>query len=349
MKVTFVRNVNEAIDELRHDVLSTEPRYGDAWLPRNSRGGDVLELDCQMATVYEYPCERVSFSRARDANPFFHFFEALWILAGREDVEFLKLFNVRMGEYSDDGVKFHAPYGYRLRRHFKDAQGESIDQIMLVIRMLLVDPDTRRAVMAIWDPRVDLGTQSLDIPCNDVVFFKLRPGTEAQERYLDMTVCCRSNDAIWGAYGANAVQFSMIQELIASSIAAQVGSYTQISDSFHIYTDNEPWKRMTAGHDWRCDPYPSGKVKPYPIMQTCGIESWLIQCQKLCGNILHAPFVDSRELVEPFFVEVALPMWKAWWNHKKHGPRQAIEFLEGEDLEIDWLAAAMQWLIRRVR
>jgi len=53
---------------------------------RSSRNGDVLELPSGCVTRYLRPMERVLFCAVRDANPFFHLFEALWILAGRDDV-----------------------------------------------------------------------------------------------------------------------------------------------------------------------------------------------------------------------------------------------------------------------
>ena len=57
-----------------------------------------------------------------------------------------------------------------------------------------------------------------------------------------MTVCNRSNDMLWGAYGANAVHMSMLQEYLASRLEIAVGEYTQISDSFHVY-QNDVWER----------------------------------------------------------------------------------------------------------
>ena len=51
-----------------------------------------------------------------------------------------------------------------------------------------------------------------------------------------MTVSNRSNDIIWGTFGANAVHMSMLHEYVASALMLHVGKYTQISDSFHAYT-----------------------------------------------------------------------------------------------------------------
>lgn len=338
MKVVRVRNVNEALDELRTSVPN-----GNGWQARNSRNGPVFELDEPMATVYESPWEKVLFSRTRDANPFFHFFESLWILAGRDDVAFLALFNSRMQDYSDDGVTFHAPYGHRMRK------STGHDQIRKVVKMLRADKDTRRAVISIWDADFDLDTVSKDIPCNDMVFFKARPVRDPFYQYrLDMTVCCRSNDAIWGAYGANAVQFGTLHELVAAQTSMQPGTYTQVSDSMHVYAENPAWQKMLQGYDWHADKYALGTVQHYPLSVTSGLTSWLEQCERLCNEIQASTFIDPKSYPEQFFVDVAMPMWKTWYLYKKQNASAAIDYLSGLDTSIDWLNAAMDWLTRRM-
>src|SRR3989337_1533259 len=111
MHTITVRNVNYALPEGAQLIKM----YGKPTAPR---GQATLEVPEPVTTVYEHPWERVLFSDERDANPFLHFFESLWLLAGRQDVEFVAQFNPRMANYSDDGTTFHAPYGYRLRHHF---------------------------------------------------------------------------------------------------------------------------------------------------------------------------------------------------------------------------------------
>ena len=86
-----VRNVHEALlrgtDFFRGNPLVQE---------QESRAGTTLEAKSPVATTYLKPNERVLFWKQRDANPFFHFFEGLWMLAGREDSEYLTKFNRRM-------------------------------------------------------------------------------------------------------------------------------------------------------------------------------------------------------------------------------------------------------------
>src|SRR5690606_34526281 len=152
-------------------------------------------------------------SPMRGANPFFHLFESLWMLSGRNDLPWLAQFNKQMATYSDDGGKTQpAAYGFRWREYF------GYDQISELVDHLARDPKSRRAVIGMWDPwgihqtaegqyamNGDLlsAQDSKDVPCNTHCYFQLRT-TEAGTQ-LDMTVTCRSNDALWGAHGANAV------------------------------------------------------------------------------------------------------------------------------------------------
>ena len=68
-----------------------------------SRNGPVLACPEPCIITYHKPAERVVFSPIRDANPFFHLMESLWMLAGRNDLAWPVQFNKRFKEYSDDG------------------------------------------------------------------------------------------------------------------------------------------------------------------------------------------------------------------------------------------------------
>src|SRR5258708_2083148 len=82
----------------------------------------------------------------RDANPFFHVMETLWMLAGRNDLPWLVRFNKRFASYSDDGGATQpGAYGYRWRNYFGH------DQLMDIILELKQNPDSRRVVLAMWD------------------------------------------------------------------------------------------------------------------------------------------------------------------------------------------------------
>jgi len=207
-----------------------------------SRAGDVLVAPSPITTVYHAPWERVLFSAARDANPFFHLAESMWMLAGRNDAEYLDRFVHDFSlRFANDGI-LRGSYGHRWRKHWH------MDQLVRIAQRLRSNPHDRQIVLGMWDPAVDLqGVPAKahlqrdgikDIPCNTHAYFRVREGK------LDMTVCCRSNDIIWGAYGANAVHFSFLQEYMAARIGVEIGLYYQMSNNFHAYVSEI--KRLEA-------------------------------------------------------------------------------------------------------
>jgi thymidylate synthase len=197
-----------------------------------SRNGTVLRFNEPISMTYRTPWNRANFTPGRDANPFFHIAEAMWMLAGRRDVKFLEYFNKGMAQYSDDGAIFNAAYGYRARHHF------GFDQLAMVPELFEADPFTRQAVIQLWDP-ADLGKDTKDKACNMSMVFRT-----AGVR-MDMTVFNRSNDLIFGGVtGANPVHFSYFLQWICDRLKFPMGYLTFVSNNAHIYTDVPHWERM---------------------------------------------------------------------------------------------------------
>ena len=226
------RNVNtawrELITGLHEGRIPTEVQ--------SSRAGEVLVVEEPVILTYEKPRERVLFSAARDANPFFHLYEALWMLAGRNDVRALSYYNGRMKEFSDDGNTFNAAYGERWRR-VPWYGGTELDQLGQIVKHLSRNPISRRAVLTMWDIEKDLVNieQSKDLACNTHAYFAIEdPGSGP--RRLNLTVCNRSNDLVWGMLGANVVHFSILQEYLACRLGLEVGVYNQFTNNLHVYT-----------------------------------------------------------------------------------------------------------------
>jgi thymidylate synthase len=176
------RNVNSAFRELVK-LFDRGSRWagGDSYVhtnrgivkatitQRNSRNGPVLLIDEPVTITYTHPRERVLFNAARDANPFFHLYEALWMLAGRNDVASVAHYAKQMKDYSDDGVTLNGAYGYRWRhqkgeqilsRYMKNGPGyddwENIDQLDVLVNHLKADHNSRRAVLQMWNVEDDL-------------------------------------------------------------------------------------------------------------------------------------------------------------------------------------------------
>lgn len=326
----IVRNVNEALylGAMSFDNGSNlADKLGIRWIRTAPRGMSTLEFAGMFTTTYVNPDERVLFSPGRDANPFFHFMEGLWMLAGRNDVEWISQFNSRISQYSDDGVIFNGAYGYRIFHHF------DVNQMEAVIKRLTSDPQSRRAVIMLYDPNTD-NKESKDIPCNDMMTFKIRSNR------LNMRVYNRSNDMIWGAYGANAVHFSMIMEYVAARLGVELGEYSQVTDCMHLYDDNPNWKNIQKESRDGClvtyDFYDSNKVKSYPMVQDA--DSWMEDLYYFMRPDYKGAYENS------FFSDVAVPMMDTWIAHKT--ARRGFDHVD-RIAASDWRLAATEWLERR--
>ena len=173
----FTRNVNSAFRELvglfarkgqftGQDSLSMRGLYRDIPIvAESSRNGNVLRIEEPVTIFYSHPRERVLFNAARDANPFALLYEALWMLAGRNDLTPLTYYTKQFAEYSDDGTTLNGAYGWRWRHHITEKERdrgpvvdpeEWVDQLDILVAHLKAQPDSRRAVLAMWNVENDL-------------------------------------------------------------------------------------------------------------------------------------------------------------------------------------------------
>lgn len=210
------------------------------------RGRSTVEFLDYVTEITE-PWHHCILIPSRRWNPWLAMSEALWILAGRNDVASIQPYNQHIVDYSDDGSTLYGAYGARIYH-----------QIDPLIERLRKDPSDRRAVLQIWDtyggfgdniikaapnstqhPHQDLWRETKDPPCNDMVFFKLR------ENKLHMTVINRSNDIHFGLYAVNIPTFGILQEYIAARLGVGIGHQTHVSNSFHVYTDDRRAAEIT--------------------------------------------------------------------------------------------------------
>jgi hypothetical protein len=325
MYVFDVQNVNQAWHDAWHDI------YGDKLMlhARPSRYGDVLEFNEPVTTVYRAPWECVLLDAGRDANPFLHMADALWILAGRNDVKFLVGYAERMKEFSDNGVTYHGAYGYRWRKHFNLQEAGFYDQLAVCVAMLKDNNEERRAVLAMWDPCYDLGAKSKDLPCNTHVYLKVRQGK------LIATVCCRSNDLVLGAYGANAVQLAFLQQYVAAAVGVPAGALTQVSDSMHVYT------KPLNGKAW-ADYLPPAAPAPYPGTMPLVKEpsTFLREVEEWLDD------KGPTTMLNPWLANfgAARNAWRAW---KGRHHKLALDYARTMPAP-DWKAACVAWLERHI-
>jgi hypothetical protein len=283
----------------------------------------------------------------RDANPFFHLIEALWMIAGRDDLKTLTRYVSTFGQFSDDGVTVPGAYGKRWRRWRAWP-----DQLDRAVEQLRANPRDRRVVIQMWDPGIDIQrniTGSKDVPCNiSAIPFE----TEGK---LNLTVFCRSNDMVLGAYGANAAHFSFLLCYLAARVGLDVGQYWQISVNFHAYVENAGDPNACWPVDWGpVDPYAMGAVLPYPLDNEFDLtddrNETALQ-QDLLIFFEEGPWASSTAARWPFLRKIVVPMALAHWHWKKNKGEErftgALEILGQMPPANDWRLAAVEWVERR--
>lgn len=363
---TMVRTIHNAsieqkISNVEHGAWREPPL-----LIRNSRNGKVIQVVEPVTVTYLTPQSRVLLNTKRDANPFFHVFEALWMLSGSKEVTPLSYYVGRMLSFSDDGQTLNGAYGYRWRNaEVKRSQQEfsvrqRIDQLNLLVQHLRADNDSRRAVLQMWNVEDDLlriGTAcevdvldaSADVCCNLCCVFQVR--SDASTKWLDMTVFNRSNDMIWGMLGANLVHFSFLQEYIAARIGAEVGRMHQVTANLHVYTDNwEPEEWLSVYGDEDSDKefaYPNLSHDTFiPILgKDEDPELFDQEVSEFIGRNGDS-IIDRGPYVSQFLQRVAMPMCNAYKLHKQRDYKEALKTVDMLTPP-DWRKAAWEWLKRR--
>jgi thymidylate synthase len=355
-----VRNVCGALAE-GVDLLC------DRGLREFSRAGDVLVAPWPVVTYTRWPQERVLFSVVRDANPFFHLMEALWMLAGRDDAEFLNQYVSDFGErFAEPDGRIHGAYGHRWRY----AMG--FDQIQEAINKLKRNPKDRQVVIQMWDARTydpgqtgynDLLGDWKDRPCNTHIYLRVREneilaaseGTN-HTPVLDLTVCCRSNDIVWGAHGANAVQFSILQEYIAAHLGIGIGTLIQFSNNYHVYVSMIDLLRKRAGNapflegsmvaDNRYAEIGPDRPPMLPLVDDlASFDEELVFVLKGTTFFDHCSYWQTKNR----FLKMVLCMRAA--HHAWRNSKDKYEWQEviAKAPRCDWTIACVEWLERRTR
>ncbi|MCG8431705.1 MAG: thymidylate synthase, partial [Candidatus Omnitrophica bacterium] len=252
---------------------------------------------------------------------------------------------------------FNGAYGYRWRTAWQGAKGEGTpfaDQLERIIRHLSDNPESRRAVLQMWNVEDDLLKidDSKDVCCNLSAMFSIRSeltGFLDGKTFLDMTVTNRSNDLIWGTLGANVVHFSFLQEYIAGRLGISMGKYYHFTNNLHVY--KELWDENA--NKW-VNPYVTPRTQHDPPLDYTDRHRGRVQlCLKDKWFDEELPtFVDSlletteRSWHNPFLHCVAWPMKLAFNAHKRRNYNLALDCCQAIMAD-DWKQEATRWITQR--
>ena len=198
------------------------------------------------------PRDRLVISDVRKVNFPFGIAEFIGLITGESRVRFFNHFIKGYDKYSSDGQIVDGAYGWRLRATSPDSESF---QVVEVIKKLRLFSDTRRAVLSIYDGKIDLmGGGGLNTPCTLTIQFLIR------DDKLCAITNMRSNDAMWG-FNYDLIMFTMLQEFIASQLQIPMGSYYHNAGSFHIYENHYELSRKIMAEKARW----SRTMEPMPI------------------------------------------------------------------------------------
>ena len=240
------------VDDLLHEVFEKLIQKGKVINPTR---GEALEL---IGVLLELKNPRARVSRTETRGRMFSSLgELLWYLSKTNDLAFICYYLKDYETDSEDGQTIYGGYGPRLFR-----KNGKIDQVKNILKLLKERPNSRRAVIQLFDAE-DIVKDRKEIPCTCTMQFLIRRGK------LDMFTCMRSNDAFLGL-SHDIFAFTMLQEIMARSLNVKLGRYKHAVGSLHLYKDREKAAKQYLDEGWQSkvpmpsmpkgDPWPSIKV-----------------------------------------------------------------------------------------
>lgn len=195
--------------------------------------------------------------------------ELLWFLKGDTNVSYLQEHGVRIwNEWATDDGDLGPIYGKQWRT-WLSPNGETIDQISQVIRMIQEKPNSRRLIVSAWNP-ADLPDESLSpqenvkigkmalAPCHTFFQFYVVNGK------LSCLLYQRSCDVFLGL-PFNIASYSLLTHMIAQQCGLKVGEFIWTGGDVHIYKNHFEQAELQLTREPRPLPQLHIKRKPESI------------------------------------------------------------------------------------
>ena len=238
----------ETLDDLMRSVIEEVHAHGD---PIHPTKGWAIEL---IGGLLELTNPRARLSRTETRGKLFSCLgELCWYLAKSNDLAFIWYYIRDYDQFAEDG-KIFGGYGPRL------FNWDGLNQVTNVIDLLREKPESRQAVIQVFD-RTDILEDHKDIPCTCTLQFLLRDGK------LHLFTNMRSNDAYLGL-PHDIFCFTMLQEIIARTLSADIGTYKHAVGSLHVYAKDLDATKRFLDEGWQatvqvampnmptCNPWP---------------------------------------------------------------------------------------------
>lgn len=187
-----------------------------------SRDGQVTAEVINAITVIDDPTKNIMNNDIRKLSLRYAIGEMLWYLSGNPELKAIQHYTKAWDRMSDDGETVNSNYGYIIKEAYNFNQYEYCKQL------LIKDKNSRQAIIHIKVPKNTLEQPTKDLNCTVCLQFIVRDGK------LYCTTYMRSND-LWLGFPYDIFQFTCIQIRMAMELGLDIGSYTHIAGSLHIY------------------------------------------------------------------------------------------------------------------
>ena len=212
--ITKFKNAREAFIYFYNEINSNGIAFGDTKALFNV--GFTLENPSQKNINVLNPDRKFNLEYAEA--------EWQWYLSGDPSIDKLGEINGSIPPIwetmADSDRKVRSNYGWQWEREH---------QLDKVIQMLKVYPDTRQAVLSIYDGK-EISTYRNDTPCTYAVQFTILNDK------LEMSVLMRSND-LWFGFCNDQYCFASLQELVAERLSMELGAYYHFAHNLHLYNN----------------------------------------------------------------------------------------------------------------
>lgn len=189
---------------------------------RSSRNGGMTEL-LNYSFELRDPTQCITTLPGRNFNLEYAIAEFLWFMSGSRDGLVLKNWAPGYDQYLEPDGTAHWAYGHRVKNG---------DNWLVRIKKLLQEsPDTRRAVVNVWD-NADINhsiyKDKVDVPCLTSLHFLVR------ENRLSLKINQRSQD-VWVGMPYDVFCYCALIIAMAGELNLRVGELHYNATSFHLY------------------------------------------------------------------------------------------------------------------
>jgi len=155
--------------------------------------------------------------------------ELLWFLKGDTNIAYLNQNGVRIwDEWADEQGNLGPVYGHQWRS-WPGKDGETVDQITELVRMIKTNPDSRRLIVSAWNV-ADIGNMALP-PCHCLFQFYVSNGKLSCQLYQ------RSADVFLGV-PFNIASYALLTLMLAQVCGLQPGDFVHTFGDVHLYNNH---------------------------------------------------------------------------------------------------------------